>query len=239
MKFCSTPSRGNPNTARAGDPVHWLDKALALGLLVLLAIVISCSGVAPQPPTAADDSGAPPFSRNETTEIAKGTPIYVRLQDSLSSATAETGDSFSAVLDEPLSIDGKTLVPEGAEISGRVIATRKSGQLHHAGYLRLTLSSVSMNGKQLPIQTTSVFVEGGSFGNHNVAYMGGGIGSNSLIGALTGGGKVINSNSSGNGGMAAAYTSGKNEVGFAADRRIGFRLIQSLNVSTSETTETR
>lgn len=239
MKSCSTPSGGNPKTARAGDPGCWLDKALALGLLVLLAIVISCSGVAPQPPTSADDSGAPPFSRNETTEIAKGTPIYVHLQNSISSATAETGDSFSAVLDDPLSIDGKTLVPEGTEITGRVIATRKSGQLHHAGYLRLTLSSVNMNGKEVPIQTTSVFVEGGSFGNHNVAYMGGGVGSNSLIGALTGGGKVINSNSSGNGSMAAAYTSGKNEVGFAADRRIGFRLIQSLNVSTPETTEAR
>lgn len=235
----STPSRVTPEIARAGGPV-WLDKALALGLLVLLAIVISCSGVAPQPSTAADDSGAPPFSRNETTEIAKGTPIYVRLQNSISSATAETGDSFSAVLDEPLSVDGKTLVPEGTEITGRVIATRKSGQLHHAGYVRLALSSVSMNGKQVPIQTTSVFVEGGSFGNHNVAYMGGGVGSNSLIGALTGGGgKVINSNSSGNGSMAAAYTSGKNEVGFAADRRIGFRLIQSFSVSTAETTEAR
>jgi hypothetical protein len=232
MKSCSTPSRAQPKTACAGGSGCWLDKALALGLLVLLAIVISCSGVAPQPPTAADDSGNPPFSKCEATEIAKGTPIYVRLQNSISSATAETGDSFSAVLDEPVLVDGKTVVPEDAEVGGRVVAARKSDQLHHAGYLRLTLSSVSINGKEIPIQTTSIFVEGANFGNRNVAYMGGGIGGNSLIG----GGRVIGSSSSAAGGVTAAFAARKNEVGFAADRRMGFRLMQPLTVPATEAT---
>jgi hypothetical protein len=204
-------------------------------LLVLLAIVISCSGVAPQAPSAADDNDSPPFSKSETAEIAKGTPVFVRLQSAISSATAETGDTFSGVLDDPLTAEGKTIVPEGADLSVRVVAARKSGQLHRPGYLRLTLSSITVNGKQVPIQTTSVFVEGGNFGNRNLAYMGGGIGGNSFMG----GGTVISSSSNTAGGTGAVYTTGKNEVGFAAERRIGFSLIQPLNLSTTEATEAK
>lgn len=211
----------------------YFDKALALGLLVLLAIVISCSGVAPQPPSAADDNDSPPFSKSETAEIAKGTPVFVRLQSAISSATAETGDTFSAVLDDPLTVEGKTIVPEGADLSVRVVAARKSGQLHRPGYLRLALYSITVNGKQIPIQTTSVFVEGGNFGNRNLTYMGGGLGGSSFMG----GGTVVSSNSNSSGATGAVYTTGKNEVGFAAEHRIGFSLIQPLNVSNSGTTE--
>lgn len=236
MKPCRIPSRANPKAARSGGLAFWFDKVLALGLLVLLAIVISCSGVAPQPPTAADDGGSPPFSKSETTEIAKGTPVFVRLQSSISSATAETGDTFSAVLEDPLTVEGKTVVPEGADLSVRVVAARKSGQMHRPGYLRLALSSITVNGKQIPIQTTSVFVEGGNFGNRNLAYMGGGVGGSSFMGALGGAGTVISSSSSTAGSTSAVYTTGKNEVGFAAERRIGFSLIQPLNVSTTEAT---
>lgn len=207
----------------------YFDKALALGLLVLLAIVISCSGVAPQPPSAADDNDSPPFSKSETAEIAKGTPVFVRLQSSVSSATAETGDTFSAVLDDPLTVEGKTIVPEGADLSVRVVAARKSGQLHRPGYLRLALYSITVNGKQIPIQTTSVFVEGGNFGNRNLAYMGGS--------SFMGGGTVVSSNSNSSDATGAVYTTGKNEVGFAAEHRIGFSLIQPLNVSNSGAAE--
>lgn len=236
MKPCPIPSSANSETTRAGGPGCWFDKVLALGLLVLLAIVISCSGVAPQAPATADDGGSPPFAKSETAQIAKGTPVFVRLQSSISSARAETGDTFSAVLDDPLTVDGKTVVAEGADLSVRVVAARKSGQMHRPGYLRLALSSITVNGRQIPIQTTSVFVEGGNFGNRNLAYMGGGVGGSSFMGALGGAGTVISSSSSTAGSTSAVYTTGKNEVGFAAERRIGFSLIQPLNVSTTEAT---
>jgi hypothetical protein len=196
----------------------WVDKALAVGLLVLLGIVIGCSGVGAAPPTA-DESGSLPFAKNENQEFARGTPVYIRLQHTISSATAEPGDSFTAVLDEPMMLEGKTMIPEGTEISGHVVAARKSGPMHRPGYLRLTLSSLNINGKNVAIQTSSIFIEGGIFNHRNIAYIGGGTGAASLIRGDHDGT-----------GHNAAYVTGKQEVGFTAERRMGFRLLQPLTI---------
>lgn len=206
------------------------------GIVAVIAVIVGCNGVGAAPPAVPNDSGSLPFSKNEPVELSKGTPIYVRLQQSISSESAQTGQDFAAVLDEPLVVNGRTIAPEGSEVRGRVVAVRKSGHLHNAGYLRLTLSSIALNGKNLPIETTSLFVEGGSFGNRNVAFIGGGAGGGALIGALAGGGKgaLIGSVAGAAGGTAAAYVTGKKEVGFAAERRIGFRLLQPLNISSTQ-----
>jgi hypothetical protein len=210
---------------------YWLDKVLVLGLTVVLAIAIGCSGIGAQPPEAQDKSDSLPFSDSEALELSKGTPIYVRLQQPISSLTAETGQSFSAVLDEPLMVSGRMVAPEGALVSVRVVAARKSGHLHNAGYVRVTLSSLTINGKEIPIQTSSAFVEGGSFKNRNLVYMGGGAGGGALPGALSGNGALIGSMIGSGGDTTAAYATGTTEVGFAADRRIGFRLIAPLSIS--------
>ena len=165
--------------------------------------------------------------------VPADTAIYVRLQQSLSSATAQSGQNFAAVLDEPLVVDGQTLAPEGTPIIGKVVAVRESGHLHNAGYLRITLSTLTLNGKAVPLQTNSVFVSGGSYKKRNLAFIGGGAGGGALVGALVGGGKgaVVGSAIGATGGATAAYATGKKEVGFVAERRLGFRLMQPLNIS--------
>ncbi|HET9366266.1 MAG TPA: hypothetical protein VFP71_14770, partial [Candidatus Angelobacter sp.] len=173
-----------------------------------------------------------PFTENKALVVPANTAIYVRLQQSLSSSTAQSGQIFAAVLDEPLIVDGQTLAPEGTAVTGKVVAVRESGHLHNAGYLRITLSALSVNGKSVPLQTNSVFVSGGSYKKRNLAFVGGGAGGGTLLGALAGGSKgaVIGGGASGAGGTTAAYATGKKEVGFIAERRLGFRLMQPLNI---------
>ena len=211
----------------------WLHKSVLSGGILLAGLAVGCSGMGAQPPDAgAEGSGAPPFAKVQEVEIPAGTALYVRLQEPISSATAQTGQSFSATLDDPLMIAGQTAVPKGAEISGRVVAARQSGHLHDAGYLRITLASMTLNGKTIPIQTSSLFVQGGSFRNRNLAYIGGGTGGGALLGALIGGGKgaAIGSTVGAAGGATAAYATGKKEVGFNTEQRLGFRLTQSATV---------
>jgi hypothetical protein len=192
--------------------------------------LIGCAGLG-EPPVGPTDASSrrPPFTENQPLAVPAGTEIYVRLQQPLSSATAQAGQTFSAVLDQPLIADNQTVAAPGVAVAGKVIAVRDSGHLHNAGYLRLSLVSITLNGKELPLVTNSVFVGGGSFRKRNWAFIGGGASGGTMIGALADGGKGASTGSAG--GTAGAYATGKKEAGFAAEQRLGFRLMQPLETT--------
>jgi hypothetical protein len=204
-------------------------------LLVLAGLAAGCSVDSQTSSVAADTPGAQqlPFVEGKALVVPANTAIYVRLQQSISSTTAQSGQNFSAVLDEPFAVEGQTLAPEGTVVTGKVVTARDSGRLNNAGYLRITLSSITLNGKAVPLQTNSMFVSGGSYKKRNLAFIGGGAGGGALLGELVGRGQGAAAGSAlgATGSTTAAYATGKKEVGFMAERRLGFRLTQPLNIS--------
>ena len=169
----------------------------------------------------------------EQVVVPSGTALTVRLQNAVSSATSRAGDQFEATLDEALIIDGRTIAPEGAKVTGRVVAARSSGRLMHPGYLRIALSSMTLDGKSVPLQSSSVMVAGGSHKRRNLAWIGGGAGGGALIGALASGGSgaLIGSAIGAAGGTTTAFVTGKKDVGFGAERRLTFRLTHPLTIA--------
>ncbi len=99
------------------------------------------------------------------TRLPEGTAFPVRLQTPLSSASSHSGDSFRAILDAPLVIDGQTLVAGGTSANGRVLeakaATNSPMNTLEPGYLRLVLVSLNVGGRTVAIETSSIFAKGG------------------------------------------------------------------------------
>jgi hypothetical protein len=181
-------------------------KLIAPALLAGVVSAIGCSGLGGQPPTVAGDTSSSrqlPFSVSRPVVIPANTVIYVRLQQALTSSSAQAGQTFAAVLDEPVLVEDQTVAPKGAEITGKVLAARESGHLRKSGYVRITLSAITVNGRILPLQTTSVIAAG--FKNRNLGIIGGG---------------AVN-----------AFATQEKAAGFTSERRLGFRLTQPLEIA--------
>lgn len=178
-------------------------------LLTFCAVLaVGCSAFSPQPPApSADTSNSQqlPFSETKPLVVPAETEVYVRLKQPLRAATAEAGQNFTAILDQPLEADNQLVAAPGDQITGKVVAARESGRLHSAGYVRIRLSSILINGKQFPLVTNSVIAAGGSVKNHSFSFLGA--------------------------GNSFQENSAKREAGFSTDQRLSFRLTQPLSVT--------
>jgi hypothetical protein len=165
--------------------------------------------------------------------LPAGTPITVRLQQSLSSASARPGERFDAVIDQPVAVGDRVLLPAGTPVTGHVTVARRSGRLRHPGELGLALDTVTVGQQQLRLNTASVVARGGSHKKRNFAWIGGGAGGGALIGALAGGGKgaLIGGPIGAAAGTTTAFITGKKDVGFGAERRLTFRLRYDVNLA--------
>jgi hypothetical protein len=128
------------------------------------------------PDRAADDSARPAIPLDHKPEtgapfrislhprgVPAGTLITVQLQNSLFISRVRPGDAFNAVTG-PLAIDGDTLIERGTPVSGRIEsaqpAVSRPGLRPDPGYLRLSLNTITVDGKTLPLQTSSLFAQG-------------------------------------------------------------------------------
>jgi hypothetical protein len=105
------------------------------------------------------ESGVP-FHDSQSLPI--GTLLAVRLKDAINSdhPPSAANSTFTALVDEPIIIEGATVVPRGASVAGRIESARSSTIKHARGYVRLTLDLVDISGKELPIRTSSLFARG-------------------------------------------------------------------------------
>ncbi|HMH08838.1 MAG TPA: hypothetical protein VK579_19330 [Terriglobales bacterium] len=227
---------------------------LAMSLLLMSLTLVGCAphqGMPSSEQTAPADQHLPfdgasdtggIFPTDSLTPIAipAGIPIAVRLRTSLSSATSRRGDSFEAVLDEPIVVRGKIVVPGGANLTGKVLDARAAGKSQEAGYMRLALTAVSLNGRSLPIQTSSIFVKLGSHREQNSTTLTAPPADGVVIGGVSTSGAAGNGKNTLMGATRLAastaaavrpgadHATGNKDVGLSAARRLTFRLAQPL-----------
>jgi len=143
------------------------------------------------------------------TKLPEGTPIPIRLRNVLSSASAHAGDSFTATVDEPVVIDGQTLIDRGTPATGRVLEAKPSANslgrtLESSpapGYLRIVLVSLDIGGRPVMIETSSIFAKGGIRDERNPAT-----------------------------GTASGVSRKDRDIVFGIDRRLNFRLAETVDL---------
>jgi hypothetical protein len=198
-------------------------------IVLLLSLFCACGRPPADNASNSADSQKLPFDRQprstgispsrslipSATKLPEGTPISIRLQSPLSSASSHAGDTFSATLDEPVVIDGQTLVARGTPATGRVLEAKPSassrgrslesslGSSLEPGYLRIVLVSLNVGGRPVMIETSSIFAKGGSREERNPA----------------------------TGTASGATTKDRDrDIVFGIDRRLNFRLAQTVDL---------
>jgi len=103
----------------------------------------------------AQTQGAPPrAAAPPTLTLPPGAVISVRTTQWLSSDRNHPGDTFSAVLDQPVVVNGWVVARRGQTVVGRVAAAQKASQGNGVSQLGLELTELTLvDGEQLPVST--------------------------------------------------------------------------------------
>ena len=121
--------------------------------------------------------------------LPAGTRLVVRMIDSVDSERNTVGQTFQASLDEPVLIDGETVIARGADVTLKLVDDVKSGKLTGQTILTMDLVSVKVDGRMVDINTQTVSEASSSRGKRTAKVVGGTAALGTIIGAVAGGGK--------------------------------------------------
>jgi len=143
--------------------------------------------VAPAPPSALPPSPLPPPPPPQKVTIPQGTALVVRLVEPIDSEKNQVSDIFHATLNNPITINGETVVPSGSDVRGYLVDVESAGRFAGQSRVILQLDSINSGGQTYNIQTDQYKMQGSSRGKNTAEKVGVGAGIGALIGALGGG----------------------------------------------------
>jgi hypothetical protein len=170
--------------------------------------------------------------RADPVTLPENTAIHVTLDQAVSSKQSEPRDHFEATVSEPVVVEGKTVIPQGAHAEGLVVDARQSGRLMGRARLQLALQSVAVDGQNYDVRTVSHPRIGHGHTKHNLGWIGGGAAGGAVIGALAGGGTgaLIGGPVGAGAGTAVALVTGKKDIHLSAETPVTFKLAEPLTI---------
>lgn len=114
------------------------------------------------PPDSKSVRALPFHSEQQPGILQSGTLLTVQLEKPLSFARARPEDTFLASVAAPFTMDGQILVDRGTVVTGHVESAHLNlhGGILSRGYFRLTLSTITIDGRHISLQTSSLFTRG-------------------------------------------------------------------------------
>jgi len=174
---------------------------------------------------------APAPARRTKVTVPSGTMINVRLAQAIDVDATRTGQTFKAIVDDPVMIDGSIVIPRNASAVVQAVAVQQSGKFKGSDKVSLKLNSISFGGLVHEVATAYVETKGKGEGRRTARKVGGGAGLGAIIGGIAGGGEGAAIGAAVGGVTGAAVASGGEEhLQLPAETRLQFQLTQALSI---------
>ncbi len=186
------------------------------------------------PPVAASNAPYPqsPAPTDSSVTIPAGTQVTVRLIDPVNSELDHLGQTYRVSLDQPVVVNGQTLIPRGADAVAFLIDAEHSGKIQGRTSLTLDLKTITVNGRQYDVTTTGVSQASQGRGDRSAKVIGGTAALGAVIGAIAGGGRgaAIGAGSGAAAGTAAQVMTSGQKVKIPSETRLTFTLQNPINL---------
>jgi hypothetical protein len=178
------------------------------------------------PPPAPDPAKAP-----APVTLPKDTVLNVLLTQAIDVDATKTGATFKAVLDDPVMIGGKVVVPRNSAVVLQVAKVEQAGKMKGSDNIVLKANTFSFGGRQYDIVTTQVEQKGSGEGKKTARKVGGGAGLGAAIGGIAGGGQGAAIGALAGAAAGAVMASqGTEHMKLPAETRLQFQLAAAVTV---------
>jgi hypothetical protein len=188
---------------------------------------------APAPAPAAAAPAAKPAATApvKTVMVPAGTKVNVRLTQGIDVDASKAGQTFKAIVDDPVIIAGSTVIPRGASAVVQAVSVQQSGKMKGSDKISLKLNSISFGGMAYPVASEYVEAKGGGEGKKTARKVGGGAGLGAIVGGIAGGGSGAAIGAAVGGVTGAAVASGGEEhLQLPAETRLQFQLSAAVSI---------
>lgn len=174
----------------------------------LLAVSVLCAACGPSQP-ATEDPGADVAAAGQPTgssgvierakaavgiaqyrevTVPEGTTLRLELQSAVGSDTSSVEDTVRATVRTPISIDGREVIPAGAEVVGHVTGVERSGRVKGRARVAYRFDSMDVRGDDVDIATAPISHLAPATKGEDATKIGVGAGIGAVVGGLLGGG---------------------------------------------------
>ncbi len=183
--------------------------------------------VAPEAAIAPTPTPAPPVV------LPAGTVLTVRTTNAIEAKSAQAGQTFQAVLAQPVTYHGHIAIPADTTVTGTIVSAKQGGKIKGESDLALQLTSVRVRGVLYPIATNQYVQQQKGKGGRTAKLGVGGAAGGAIIGGIAGGGKgaAIGSIVGGGAGVAGSAMTGNKALIIPAETVLQFKLAQPVKLT--------
>jgi hypothetical protein len=182
----------------------------------------------PAPPPAPPPN---PATQPKPVQVPAGTILNVRLTQGIDVDASQAGQTFKAIVDDPVMMNGAIVIPRGASAMVQAVAVQQSGKMKGSDKISLKLNSIGFGGVVYQVTTAYVETKGGGEGKKTTRKVAGGAGLGAIVGGIAGGGSGAAIGAAVGGATGAVVaSSGEEHLKLPAETRLQFQLSAAVNV---------